>query len=139
MNDTIEELPQPDPPLQEAPRQLRFRNSVPDWGVRGFLFVVFLYFGTAKFKSDPGAPWVVLFDQVGLGQWLRYFAASVECLAAFLVLISASVEVGLAILIMMMFSATIVTIFVLRQISQVFVPFALLCGMIAFWLHRRRV
>lgn len=140
MTDTTEELTESaSEPQDAAPRQLKFRNSAPDWAIRAFFFLVFLYFGTAKFNSDPGAPWVVLFHQIGLGQWLRYFTGALESLCAFLVLISGAVEIGLAILIVTMFAATISTIFILHQASGAVVPFALLCGMIAFWLHRRRV
>jgi putative oxidoreductase len=140
MTDSTQEPTEPaSEPQDAAPRQLKFRNSVPDWTIRAAFFLVFLYFGTAKFKSDPGAPWVVLFHQIGLGQWLRYFTGALESACAFLVLVSGAVEIGLAILSVTMFAATIGTVFVLHQPSEAIVPFALLCGMIAFWLHRRRV
>ena len=139
MSDTTDELPQPAPEAQEPARELRFRNSARDWAARAAIFLVFLYFGTAKFKSDPGAPWVVFFDQVGLGQWLRYFTGALEIAGAFLVLASGAVEIGLGILILTMFGAIIITAFVRRDLGEAFVPFALFCGMIAFWLHRRRV
>ena len=139
MADTAQEPFPPAPHVPEAPRGLSFRNSVPDWAIRSVVFLVFLFFGTAKFKSDAGAPWVVLFDQVGLGQWLRYFTGVIETGGAFLVLVSATGEVGLAILIVNTFAATIITIFVLHKAADAFIPFALFSGMIAFWLHRRRV
>lgn len=140
MTHTTQDLTVPASEPQDAPpRQLKFRNSAPDWAIRAVFFLVFLYFGTAKFKSDPTAPWVVLFHQIGLGQWLRYFTGALESLCAFLVLVSGTVEIGLAILIVIMFAATISTILILHQASEAVVPFALLCGMIAFWLHRRRV
>lgn len=140
MTDTTQELTEPaSDPQQAAPRQFRFRNSAPDWTIRAVFFLVFLYFGTAKFKSDPGAPWVVFFHQIGLGQWLRYLTGALESVCAFLVLVPATVEIGLAILIATMFAATISTVLILHQASEAVVPFALLCGMIAFWLHRRRV
>ncbi|WP_109487869.1 DoxX family protein [Occallatibacter savannae] len=139
MTDAIQELPEPAPKPDEAPRRLRFPNSAADWAIRALFFVIFLYFGTAKFKSDPGAPWVILFEKIGLGQWLRYFTGALEAVGAFLVLIPSAVEAGLAILILIAFAATICTLFVLREFSGAFVPFSLLCGMIALWLHRRRV
>jgi putative oxidoreductase len=130
-------------PLSTQPqgheRERKFRNSVPDWSFRALIFVVFLYFGTAKFKSDAGAPWVVLFDQIGLGQWLRYFTGVLEMVGAFLVLVSGAVEIGLAILCITMFGAMIATLLILHEPSYAFFPFAFLTGMIAFWLHRRRV
>jgi len=138
MSDTTQEAQQP-VPLPDAPRELKFRNSAPDWAARAAIFVVFLYFGTAKFKSDAGAPWVVFFDQVGWGQWLRYVTGALETAGAFLVLISGIVEIGLAILIATMLGATIIAMFIMHDAGEAFVPFALFSGMIAFWLHRRRV
>lgn len=139
MTETTQELPQPAPQPQNAPRELKFRNSVPDWSIRAVVFLIFLYFGTAKFKGDPDAPWVVFFNQVGFGQWLRYLTGVLETAGAFLVLVSGAVEVGLAILISTMFGATAITMFMLRDAREAFVPFAFFCGMIAFWLRRRRV
>ena|SRR3569833_1173855 len=128
-------------PLQpvDHPRELRFRNSIPDWAIRVVLFLVFLYFGTAKFKSAVGAPWVVLFDQIGAGQWLRYFTGVLEILGAFLILVSGTVEIGVTILIVTMLAAVVATLLILHRPSEAFVPFALLSGMVAFWLHRRRI
>lgn len=139
MTDSTQELPQPAPQPEAAPRELKFKNSLTDWAVRGLFFLIFLYFGTAKFKSDPDAPWVVLFNQVGVGQWLRYFTGAVEAVCAFLLLVSGAVEIGLAILIVIMLCAMATTMLILHQVSGAFVPLALLCGMIAFWMHRRRV
>lgn len=139
MTEDTQELPQPVSEPEAGTRELKFKDSLPDWLIRGFFFLVFLYFGTAKFKGGPDAPWVVLFNQLGLGQWLRFFTGALEAVSGFLVLVPAAVEIGLAVLIAIMFCALIATFFILHQPSDAFVPFALLCGMIAFWLHRRRV
>ena len=139
MADPVQEPIQPALQTQEAPPELRFRNSVQDWAVRLVIFLVFLYFGTAKFNSNPRAPWAVLFDQIGLGQWLRYATGVLEVVGAFLVLLFGTVEIGVAILIVTMFGAVAAAFFALHRPSDAFFPFAFLTGMIAFWLHRRRV
>lgn len=139
MTEDAQELTQPAPQPETGPRELKFRDSLADWLIRGVFFLIFLYFGTAKFKGGADAPWVVLFNRIGLGQWLRYFTGVLEAVAGFLVLVPGAVEIGLAILIATMFCALVATIFILHQLSEAFVPFALLCGMIAFWMHRRRV
>ena len=140
MADAAQEPAQLAPQAQDAPRELKFRTSTPDWALRGAIFVVFLFFATAKLKTDdPGAPWVVLFQQIGLGQWFREFTGAVEIIGALLVLVSGKVEAGLVILSITMFGAIVATLLVLHQPSAVLYPFAFLCGMIAFWLHRRRV
>lgn len=139
MTEDTQELPQPAPQPETAPPELKFRDSLPDWAVRALFFVIFLFFGSAKLTAGPNAPWVVLFDHIGLGQWLRYFTGALEAVGAFLVLVPGAVEIGLAVLIAIMFCALMVTFFILHQLSEAFVPFAFLCGMVAFWLHRRRV
>jgi hypothetical protein len=138
MSETIPE-PQELSPPQEAPRNLRFKDSLPDWGLRVIIFIAFLYFSTGKFKADPKAPWTVLFDQIGFGQWLRYVAAAFEMAGAFLVLFSRTVEAGLVLLATIMFAAMLIALLVLHRPSDAFVPFAILCGLIALGLHRRRV
>ena len=139
MNDSSQELPEPAFELADTARELKFRNSVSDWAIRAVFFVIFLYFGTAKLKGGADSPWGVIFGQIGLGQWFRYFTGVLECIGAFLVLVPGAVETGLAVLITIAFAATISTVFLLHRLSEAFIPFALFCGMIAFWLHRRRV
>jgi uncharacterized membrane protein YphA (DoxX/SURF4 family) len=140
MAEATQELQPTEPsPPQDLPRESTFRNSGPDWAFRFITFIVFLYFGTAKFKSDAGTPWVVLFDQIGFGQWFRYFTGSLEILGGFLVLVPGAVEIGLAILIATMFAALVITLVFLHHTSEAFFPFAFLTGMIALWLRRRRV
>jgi putative oxidoreductase len=139
MAEAIQEPQQTIPQPQEPSRDLRFRNSGLDWALRFLIFIVFLYFGTAKFKSASDAPWVVLFDQIGSGQWFRYFTGVLEIMGGFLVLMSGAVEIGLAILSATMFGALVVTLLILHRVSDAFFPFAFLGAMVAFWLHRRRI
>jgi putative oxidoreductase len=54
--------------------------------VRVFLAVVFIYVGTSKLLPG-GRMWIRLFDQIGLGQWFRFFTAGVEVAAGVLMLI----------------------------------------------------
>jgi len=131
--------PQEISPPQEPPRKPRFKDSLPDWTVRAILFIAFLYFSTSKFKTDANAPWTVLFDQIGFGQWLRYLAAACEMTGAVLVLFSLTIEAGLALLGITMLSAMLIDLLVLHRPADAFLPFAIVCGLIAFGLHRRRV
>jgi uncharacterized membrane protein YphA (DoxX/SURF4 family) len=117
---------------------LKFANSLTDWVARGFFFVVFLYFGTTKFKSTPNAPWVVFFQELGFGQWFRYFTGILEIIAAFLVLISETVTAGIALLMCITSGAVLAVILVLHKPSEAFVAFALLCAILALWTRRRR-
>src|SRR5579863_4037872 len=115
--------------------ELKYKNSAPDWGLRTIIFVVFLFFACRKFTSDPKAPWVVLYEQIGFGQWLRYVTAVIEIVGAFLVLISQTVTAGLAMLVLVMVGAVLIDIAVLHQFVDAFLPFAFLSALIAFWMH----
>ncbi len=55
-----------------------WRNQIADWVLRGAITLVFVLFGLEKFPSAPGTPWVKLFQQIGFGQWFRYFTGVVE-------------------------------------------------------------
>jgi hypothetical protein len=123
----------------ETPRELKFRNSWRDWTIRVLTFVVFLFFASGKFKNTADAPWVVLFRQIGFGQWLRYFTGVVEVIGALLLLFSKTVELGLTLLAAVMFGAMVIVVLVLHRPGDAFFAFAFFCGIIAFWLHRRRV
>jgi putative oxidoreductase len=124
---------------RDSPRVLKFKDSAKDWAIRGAFFVAFMYFATAKFKSANDAPFVVLFRQVGFGQWFRYFTGAIEFMGAIALLFSRAVELGLVLLIAVTFGAIVILILVLHRPADAFVPFAFMCAMIAFWMHRRRV
>jgi hypothetical protein len=124
---------------QDSPRALRFKGSAGDWFLRGIFFLAFMFFATGKFKNSAGAPWVVLFKQVGVGHGFRYFTGVVEFIGAALLLFSQTVERGLAVLIAVTFGATMILILVLHRAPDALVPFAFMSAMIAFWMHRRRV
>jgi hypothetical protein len=44
-------------------------SALSSWMSRGAVSVAFIFFGVDKFS--PG--WVQLFQQIGIGQWFRYF------------------------------------------------------------------
>ena len=123
--------------VESQTSELKFQNSAGDWALRGLIFVAFLFFGAGKLKAN-GA-WVVLYNQIGFGQWFRYFTAAIEIVGAFLVLVPQTVTVGFAMLGGTMVGAMLIDAFVLHRIGDAFFPFAILSGLIALWLHRRRV
>jgi putative oxidoreductase len=61
------------------------------WKAMGFwtLKIVFAlaFFGAAAFKFSGAAPAVAEFDQIGLGQWFRYFTGACEFIGAGLLLV----------------------------------------------------
>jgi len=138
MTETAQEPPVPQAPT-ESPRELKFKDSWRDWAIRALIFVVFLFFAAGKFKTAADAPWVVLFDRIGMGQWFRYFTGALEMVGAFLVLFSRTVEIGLALLAAVMLGAMIIVVLILHRPADAMFAFAFFCAFIAFWLHRRRV
>lgn len=125
--------------METSTGERRFANSGRDWSIRAVICVVFLFFGASKFKTEANAPWVVLYSQIGFGDWFRYFTAAIEILGAFLVLIPQTVMAGLVVLGCTMAGAMLIDGFVLHRFVDAFFPFSILCGFIALALHRRRV
>lgn len=119
--------------------ELKFKGSAPDWTLRALIFVAFLFFGAGKFNSDANASWAVLFREIGFGLWFRYFTGAVEMVGAFLVLIPQTVMAGLAVLGLTLTGAVLTDLIVLHRATDAFSPFAILCALIALWLHRQRV
>ena len=115
----------------------RDRNVLADWMARGAFALLFGIFGAEKFNSTPGSEWVKLFQEIGMGQWFRYFTGVVELLGAALLLIPPTVTAGLAILAATMFSAGLIWVFVLgRPANSIFCTVFLL-ALLAFWWNRR--
>ena len=81
------------------------RNAWGDWLLRGGVGVCFLYIGWGKFA--PTGEWVAIFQQIGLGQWFRYFTGVVEMLGGALVLIPQLALAGYALLAVTMFGAAV--------------------------------
>ena len=62
------------------------RSSAVARVVRVLLAVVFVYVGTIKLLPGGGM-WIRLFDQIGMGQWFRFFTGGVEIAAGALMLV----------------------------------------------------
>jgi len=118
---------------------LKFKNSATDWALRAAISAIFVFFGGGKFRPELNAAWIELYNEIGFGQWFRYATGLVELLAAFLMFFSQTVSAGLVLLGTTMLGAVLIDVIVLRRFADAFIPFAILCALIAFWLHRRRV
>jgi uncharacterized membrane protein YphA (DoxX/SURF4 family) len=116
----------------------KFRDSGTDWALRAVVFAFFVFFGGGKFRTQSNGPWIELYKQIGFGQWLRYVTGVVELAGALLTLIPQTVSAGLVLLGTTMVGAILIDVIVLRRMGDAFVPFAFLCGLIGFWMRRRR-
>ena len=118
--------------------EVESRNPYTDWVLRGGVALFFLLFGLEKFPSDAGSHWVMLFQQIGLGQWFRYFTGVVEVLGAVLVLIPRVAIIGFLLLGCAMLGAVLIWIFVLKQPENVPIPgFFLIAVVLVCWKLRR--
>jgi len=113
------------------------RNVLGDWVLRGAIAVVFVIFGAEKFSSDPGSSWAKLFEQIGAGQWFRYFTGVVEILGGVLALIPWTATAGLALLACTMAGAIVILVFVIGRPADCIFAAGILIALIAFWRSRR--
>ena len=113
-------------------------DKIGDWVLRLGITLVFVLFGLEKFPSGPGAHWVRFFDQVGVGQWFRYFTGAVEIIGGALVSFPRTARVGLAILATTMAVASAIHVFVIRQPANAIITGGFCLGLAAFWWSKRR-
>jgi putative oxidoreductase len=81
-------------------------TKVLSWIASILLAVIFLSEGAAKFPESR--MWLRLFDQIGFGQWFRYFTGVVEVVGAVLLLLPVTRYVGAALLACTMCGALLV-------------------------------
>ena len=81
-------------PLLEQPRSAI--GGLKTWLPRLALVMVFVPFGILKFV--PHSMYVRIFEEIGLGQWFRYFTGVMEIGGALLLLIPAAASVGFILL-----------------------------------------
>jgi uncharacterized membrane protein YphA (DoxX/SURF4 family) len=113
------------------------RNAIGDWIIRAGIALVFALFGMEKFPSASDSQWVKFFQEVGAGQWFRYFTGVVEVLGGVLVLIPWTVTAGLALLCCTMLSAALILTFVLGRPGDSVFSLAFFIALAAFWRSRR--
>ena len=109
------------------------RNTIGDWVMRGGIAFLFVAAGADKFSDG----WIRLFQEIGIGQWFRYFTGVVEILGGILVLIPWTVAAGLALLACTMASAALILIFVAGHPADSVYSGTLFAGLTFFWWTRR--
>lgn len=115
----------------------RAGDKIGDWVLRSGIAAAFILFGLDKFPAGPNAQWVRFFDQVGAGQWFRYFTGAVEVGAGFLVLFPRTTRIGLATLAVTMAVASMIHIFIIHQPANCVITGGFCLGLIAmFWRFR---
>ena len=89
--------------------------------------VMFIFIGKSKFAAH--SEWIKIFDQIGFGQWFRYFTGCLQMLGGVLVLIPRTFAFGILIIATTMAGAVAAWIFFLGEPFLAFIPGALLLGL----------
>ena len=109
-------------------------RSIVAWILQGLLAVAFLYFGITKYTG--GAEIVASYEEIGAGQWLRYFTGATEILGGLALLYLPLAGLAAAALAIQMVGATITQlVFVDDGNPVITIIFGLLALTIA-WLRR---
>src|SRR5258708_5844742 len=84
--------------------------SASDWLLRGGVALVFFLIGMEKLTGNT---WAKLFEEIGFGQWFRYFTGVVQMTGSALLLIPWTARLGAALIGCTMLGAMILHVFVL--------------------------
>jgi putative oxidoreductase len=107
------------------------------WLPRLALIAAFVFIGATKFNDNPNGMWFKLFEQIGFGQWFRYFAGVMQVGGALLMLTPWTLTLGAAMLACTMVGAMITDIFVMHAVGYALVPLILLGMITAVWFNGR--
>src|SRR5262245_60658099 len=99
------------------------------WLPRIAVTLAFLGFGWQKFEGDR--MWIRIFDQIGFGQWFRYFTGSMQVTGALLVLIPRTFLLGMAMLACTMVGAMTFWIVVAGSVGNAVIPGFVLVALLA--------
>ena len=111
-------------------------RSIVAWSLQGLLALAFLYFGITKYTG--GAEVVASYEDIGAGQWLRYFTGATEILGGLALLYLPLAGLAAAALALQMIGATITQLAIVDDGNPTIpIIFGLLALVIA-WLRRDR-
>jgi uncharacterized membrane protein YphA (DoxX/SURF4 family) len=98
------------------------------WLLRAGVCLLFLFVGAGKFASH--SPFVEIFEQIGFGDWFRYFTGILQMGGAALVLIPRTFAVGILMLACTMAGAMISWMTILGEPFNALIPGGLLFGLL---------
>ncbi|PYP78824.1 MAG: DoxX family protein [Gemmatimonadetes bacterium] len=114
----------------------RRASDLDGWVLRGGVALFFVLMGAEKFANGRGSPWVVMFEQIGLGQWFRYFTGVVEVVGALLYVMPWTCSIGAMLLSCAMLGAMTVHIVVRHSVAASLYPAVVLLAIIAIAMRR---
>jgi putative oxidoreductase len=106
------------------------------WVLRGGVAAFFILVGAEKFPSTPGSPWIGIFQQIGLGEWFRYFTGVAEICGGLLFVPPATNRIGATILSCTMIGAMAVHIVIRHSVAASLYPAIVLLAVLAIAMRR---
>ncbi len=119
---------------EPMPKAFDLAAWLPRVGVAMFYVLVV---GLDKLSTNPHGPWVKTFDQIGLGQWLRYTTGAVQITGGLLFIFPRTMTIGAILLGGTMVGAVIAQIVFLHSPPSSLVPGGLLIVIIGVWWTAR--
>jgi putative oxidoreductase len=110
-------------------------RRVLEWALRVFLALIFVAAGVDKFM---GPMWVKVFNDIGFGQWFRYFTGVIEVLGGLLLLIRPATIIAVPVLICTMLGAVLVHVTVVGIGFPTIAVSVLLAALLGLGLSYRR-
>lgn len=122
--------------IPRAEQPARHWSRIGLWCVKLVLAAAFIAAGNANLYGLPIL--VQNFEQIGLGQWFRYFTGTLELIGAAALLVPAVAPLGALLLAAIMVGATLTHLFVLPGSPVPAVVLFVLSVMVA-WAHRDQI
>jgi putative oxidoreductase len=98
------------------------------WLLRLAVACAFIWIGKGKFEAH--SQWITIFDQIGFGQWCRYFTGILQVTGGVLVLIPRTFAIGILLLMSSMAGAMVAWIFVLGVPLAAIIPESIFAGLL---------
>lgn len=114
--------------LTQLEDQRGWINRLKVWLPRVVAALLFFFIGLSKFGRQ--SRWIVTFEQIGFGQWLRYTTGMLQLVGAVMVLVPRVFLLGIVTLASTMLGAMLAWIFFLGVPFNAIFPGALLIGLI---------
>jgi uncharacterized membrane protein YphA (DoxX/SURF4 family) len=114
--------------LTQLEDQHGWPRSLVKWLPRIAVTLLFFFIGLSKFGRE--SRWVLTFEQIGFGQWLRYVTGILQLVGALFVLVPRLFLLGIMLLASTMIGAMAAWIFLLGVPFNAVFPGALLVGLI---------
>jgi putative oxidoreductase len=125
-------------PLHMTDVQRRARRlALAHWLLRVALSLIFIYVGFIKIPGRVHPMWVRVFNEIGFGQWFRFFTAFVEIIGGMLLVVPSATFVAVFLLASAMVGALLVHLFIFGIGFATVIVVLLLGGVLTIGWHEK--